>query len=258
MTDIAKAYRNYQNILKGSPGDFNLFPEIIPLQTYPGRKAAAGQWQKIISEIPKCKTFIEVMCGSAFISSIIAKTGCRIVINDIDRAVIDKHNYDAGKKIIKMNNDYAVCVNACKSQPDPVFYFDPPYMKETRSYQGDIYNYEWNDKAHERFLNFVQRIKSPVLISHYPCDLYDFTLKKWRKITYKAMTRAGIRDENLYMNFPQPVLLQCYKHIGENFIDRQRIKRKVENLIAKLKREPDQERAAILSAVIEKFNYVGE
>jgi DNA adenine methylase len=234
----------------------SLFPEIVPIPTYPGRKGASGQWQKIVSSIPKCKTFVECMCGSAYIASIVAKTGCKVVINDIDRSVIDKHNYAAGKNIIKMNQDYAICVAANKNQPDPVFFFDPPYMKETRSYQGDIYNYEWDTAAHQRFLYFVQRLKFPVMISHYPCDIYDFTLKKWRRIIYKAMTRAGVRDECLYMNFEQPILLQCYKHVGKNFTDRQRIKRKVDSLIGKLRRENDQERAAILSAVIEKFDYV--
>lgn len=70
------------------------------------------------------------------------------------------------------------------------------------------------------------------------------------------MTRTGVRKESLYMNFPQPVLLQCYNHVGDNFTDRQRIKRKVTRLAKRLEKEPEKERAAILSSIIEQFSYV--
>lgn len=227
---------------------------IIPLESYPGRKGGSGSWQKIISEIPKCTRFVEAMAGSAIISSLV--TGCQIIINDLDKDVIDGIRVK-GNNVKKMNLHYQSIIDLY-DYTGSVFYFDPPYLKETRSFQGNIYKHEWNQKDHANFLKAVQTIQQPAMISHYPHQLYDYSLAGWRKISYNSMTRAGLRVENLYMNFPPPVLLQCFKNIGENFTDRQRIKRKVDRLMKRLINEPQQERAAILSAIIEKFTYINK
>jgi len=227
-----------------------------PLPEYPGRKAAAGAWQKILSNIPRCELFIEAMAGSAYISSLV-KESCQTIVNDIDKKVIDKIQ-TATENIEFFNLDYqAIIQRFDNGSPGRVFYFDPPYLKETRSYQKPIYRFPWEDDTeHNRFLKAATAMKSPAMISHYPCPLYDKALKKWRKITYNSMTRAGIREESLYMNFPQPVLLQFPGHVGDNFTDRQRIKRKVDRLVKRLTNEPEHERAAILSTIIEKFSYI--
>jgi len=229
------------------------YKKIVPLDNYPGRKAATGAWQKIISEIPKCDLFIDAMCGSGYIASIV--TGCRRIVNDKNKSIIDKIGFTAAG-IEFRNVDYQCIIDEYGYYRGAVIYFDPPYLMETRKGKRKLYKYEWSLADHNRFLEAVQAIKIPVLISHYPCKLYDQALKKWRKITYKTMTRAGQREESLYMNFPPPVLLQCYKHIGEGFTDRQRIKRKVDRLINRLNNEDPKERAAILSSVIDNFNYV--
>ncbi len=231
------------------------------VKNYPGSKGANGSWQQIISQIPKCDTFIEAMCGSAIISEKIKnKPGC-IVINDIDSRIIKKH-IDAGMKeaYVIESLDYVDLIAAYDYSYNPaktVFYFDPPYLMQTRSHKKNIYRYDWTDKDHCLFLSRVLIVKSNCMISHYPCPLYDETLKDWRKINYQSMTRAGVRTEALYMNYPLPVLLQDYKNVGENFTDRQRIKRKVTRLIDRLNREKDIERSAILTSIIEHFSYVG-
>lgn len=196
------------------------------------------------------------MAGSAYISTLVLKSGCKIIINDIDPYVIEKINYAADELVTKMNTDFSQVFNATRNEPDTVFYCDPPYQFETRSYQDKIYKYEWQNGDHSRFLNFIKKVKHPVIISHYPCKLYNEALKAWRKVTYNAMTRAGIRKECLWMNYQQPLLLQCPQFVGNNFTDRQRIKRKVNTYVSKLKNETDKERAAILSSIIDQFGYV--
>jgi len=227
---------------------------VIPANSYPGRKGAAGTWQKIVSNVPKCDLFIDAMCGSGIIGSLIKN--CQVIFNDIDRNVIDN---------IRTSSDFALFLNEPYQEiikrfdngnKGRVFYFDPPYILNTRSWQQPIYKFDWGKVEHEQFVKVILKMKCNVMLSHYPCDFYDKALKKWRKITYNAITRAGVRKESLYMNFPQPVLLQCADHIGENFTDRQRIKRKVERQINRLKNETDQERAAILTKIIEHFSYV--
>lgn len=229
---------------------------VEPIKNYPGKKGAAGTWQQILSQIPKCELFIDAMGGSGFVGSSVKPFGCQVIVNDLNRSVIDKISY-AAEHVTFMTQDYKQLISWYDNgSPGRVFYFDPPYLLETRSYKKPIYKHEWSDGDHKRFLKAVAAMKCPVMISHYPCQMYDQALKKWRKITYNAMTRAGVRQENLYMNYPQPVLLQCYQVVGENFTDRQRIKRKVDRLIKRLENEAPQERAAILSSIIDKFSYV--
>lgn len=223
-------------------------------RSYPGSKAANGAWQKIISEIPRCEIFVEAMAGSAVISEKL-KGLCSIVINDLDGSVTEKIQPAPGLTI--ENQDYQCIIDRYDCEvPRTVFYFDPPYLMETRSHKKRLYKFDWADVDHYRFLRAVRRVKSPCLISHYPCELYDFVLRNWRKILYQSMTRGGVRTECLYMNFPQPALLANYKFIGENFTDRQRVQRKIARLIARLNKETGQERAAILSSIIDYYSYV--
>ena len=57
------------------------------------------------------------------------------------------------------------------------------------------------------------------------------------------------------MNYSKPLILQDYKYLGKDFIDRQRIKRKVKRFIAKLDNMQADERTAILKSVIDKYSY---
>jgi len=189
------------------------------------------------------------MCGSGVIASMVVGSGCRVIVNDISLAVIDKIGFAAGDKF---NLDYRSLVDDF-NYDGSVFYFDPPYLFSSRSGKKRLYQYEWNDQDHADFIAFVKAIKQPVLISHFSCDTYDSALKDWRVIRYNTMTRAGVRSEALYMNFPQPTILQCYKSAGGNFTDRQRIKRKVDRLIKRLDRESPVDRACILSAVFGSY-----
>jgi DNA adenine methylase len=151
-----------------------------------------------------------------------------------------KENLDYRSLIGKYDND------ALKT----VFYFDPPYLIETRRSQRRLYTFDWQEQEHYEFLERCR------MISHYPCKLYDDGLKSWRRMYYQSMTRGGVRTECVYMNFSPPALLLDHQYIGDNFTDRQRIKRKVARLISRLNRETPQERAAILSAVVDSFSYL--
>lgn len=227
---------------------------LVPLKNYTGSKAGAGVWQKIISEIPRCEVFVEAMCGSAFISSLV--TGCERVINDIDPSVIDKINYPAADVTFR-NEDYRAIINRYDNgHKGRVFYFDPPYMLETRRQQIVMYNYDWKFEDHQVFVARLNDMNCPAMVTQYPNDLYDSRLHSWRKLPFTSMTRGGPRTECLYMNFPPAVLLQCPGYVGENFTDRQRINRKVKRFADKLRNLPPKERAAIITALVNEFEYL--
>lgn len=223
---------------------------MVPIPNYPGAKGSAGTAQQIISQIPRCIRFIDALCGSATVGAKVY--GCEVILNDLNKDTIDKLVYTSDENITVYNLDYREMISKY-DLPGSVFYFDAPYLFETRKSKKPIYKYEWQDSDHSDFLQLVNRIKSPCIVSHYPCKMYDNALKNWRQVVFNSMTYGGLRKESIWMNFSPPVLLQCPDSVGNNFTDRQRIKRKTARLMYKLDKETPANRAAILSSIVNQF-----
>ncbi len=104
-------------------------------------------------------------------------------------------------------------------------YCDPPYMHETRG-RTDLYRFEMDDRQHRELLQIIRRLPCRVMISGYWTETYAAALKDWNTTTFQAMTRAGRpATEWLWFNFPEPVALHDYRYLGEDFRERERIKR---------------------------------
>lgn len=206
---------------------------------YPGAKGKSGHLQHILANIPKCDLFIEVFAGSAVLSNYIAREcGASVATNDYDGSL--KTMYHLHYKDLVAKYDYA-------GHGSRFFYFDPPYMMETRSWKGKLYKHDWNDQDHREFLSVVLAVKNNCMISHYPCPLYDQTLSEWRQYRYKAMTRAGLREECLYMNYPPPSILLTPWTVGRNRTHRQQVKRKLLALQLKIAALDPAEKAAMFT-----------
>jgi site-specific DNA-adenine methylase len=227
-----------------------------PYTTYNGGKAGNGTYQAIINHIPKCEVFIDAMVGNGgifFNLNLPALT----VINDIDISLIDRYNDTSATKaaVIVECADYAGIIAKYDEWRRKVFiYFDPPYLFETRKSGKRLYKHEWSETEHIRFLKLAVKVKSDVMISHYPCKLYNEYLNGWNHFDFESMTRNGMATERIYMNYPKPHILQDYRYLGSDFRDRQRIKRKISRYIKKLEGLPESERTGILSAVIAKYD----
>jgi len=225
-----------------------------PFKTYNGGKAGNGTYQQIINQIPFHHIYIEPMVGNGGIFHNL-RLPMLTLINDIDRSVIDKYDVSAyGGKVIKSNTTYKNILDMCHSYDNIKFvYLDPPYLFSTRKSKKPLYNYEWTEADHIEFLTLASNIECNCMISHYPCELYDTMLAGWRTHDFQSMTRNGLRTERIYMNYPEPEILQDYRYTGTDYRERQRIKRKVARHISKLEALPNDERNAILSAVMDKY-----
>lgn len=90
--------------------------------------------------------------------------------------------------------------------PQTLFYVDPPYPWGTRSLNGKkvshFYNHEMDDAAHIELAEQLQTSSGMVILSGYPCDLYDNELyKDWHRIERKAFADgARERTEVLWLN----------------------------------------------------------
>lgn len=228
-----------------------------PRPTYNGSKAGNGTYQNIINFIPKCDVFIDAMVGNGGIVCNFNYPGYTI-INDVDAGIIDGFDSD-GHGVTKENLHVLDLID--KYDPrftNAFFYFDPPYLKNTRKSQKNLYAYEWDLEDHQKFLSRILTVKNNCMISHYPCDLYNEKLSNWYKHQFMSNTRHGLAMENIYMNYPPPTILQDYSYVGKDFIDRQRIKRKIARWLNKMETMEEVERNALLRSIIDKFHFTAE
>lgn len=83
-------------------------------------------------------------------------------------------------------------------------YVDPPYMHETRSsFKGgkSAYRHEMDGGGHARLLDALRALSGMVVLSGYATQIYDATLKDWRRIEIAALADgARPRTEVLWIN----------------------------------------------------------
>jgi len=223
--------------------------------TYFGGKAATGSYQQIINCIRPHDVYVEPFAGGGAV--ILHKRRASVnIINDIDPSVIDQwlkcdiswakfYNLDAIQFLanfkFQKGKQYAI-------------YLDPPYPLASRKSSKSRYRFEMTDDQHRELLLVVRGFPSnvDVLISTYPNELYAQALRGFRFIEYNSPTRGGVATERLYMNYTNDEgLLHDYSYLGDNYTERQQIKRKIAREIEKLKRLPPSERNAIISAIQE-------
>lgn len=89
---------------------------------------------------------------------------------------------------------------------ETLFYVDPPYPFSTRHrrnpYSGKGYRYELTDDDHRALADVLRGVQGMVVLSGYPCDLYDRELyPDWYRVERRALTDgARERTEVLWLN----------------------------------------------------------
>lgn len=226
----------------------------VPAVTYPGGKSGAGVYQRIINQIPPHRVYIEAFAGGAAILRKKKPAAISIAV-DADGGVIDQlatSDPPIGSCTF-VHGDAISLLEEYAWRGDEFVYCDPPYLHDTRK-GGRIYNHEMSDDDHRRLLSVIQTIPAAVMISGYPSKMYYGELSSWVTIGYQAMTRGGtMADEVLWMNYPPPALLHDDQFLGDNFRERERIKRKRTRWVNRFATLPQHEQGAIyreLSEVI--------
>jgi len=246
---------------------------------YPGGKNGAGTYQKIINQLPAHQVYIEPFLGSGAIMRL--KRPALINIGaDLDRGVLEwaaglispgtPAIYDdpaaliAAADSIKSSDDgpayfffcgpAAVLLACWPFRGNECCYCDPPYLAEVRrGGQRPLYGFEMmGEQDHRVLLGLLRSLPCPVALSGYESDLYNDELSEWRLYQFQAVTRGGsVATESLWMNYPAPAMLHDYQYLGENYRERERIKRRKDRWVKRLHRLDDHERQAILWAIQE-------
>jgi site-specific DNA-adenine methylase len=177
--------------------------------------------------------------------------------SDSTRATIVK-NDDASGHIVTFDDDtrYELyCADALQLLPhlglghDALVYADPPYLLSTRTEKRPLYRYEMGEEwEHEMMIGAFDKLPCKIMISGYWSGLYAGLMKDgWRNFDYTAYDRQNRpRQEYVWCNFPEPSRLHDYTFIGDNFRERERIKRKAARWVGRFENLPALERRAIL------------
>jgi DNA adenine methylase len=222
--------------------------------SYPGGKSGAGVYQQIINQIPPHRVYICPFLGHDAI--LLHKKPASVSIGiDSDTAVVDwwrkSPNVPPGGIVSK--GDAISFLSSYAWQGGEFVYCDPPYLFDTRSSHGRIYPHEFGDIGqHTQLLTLLLSLPCPVAISGYMSSLYSDMLATWRSIHYQTRTRGGATvTEYLWMNYPEPLELHDYRYLGDNFRQRERLKRIRTRWLARLGRMDALERYSLLEAIAE-------
>lgn len=237
------------------------------LDNYPGAKTNSGILQFLINRIPHHERYFELFAGSASLY-FAKKLALQNVIMDRDeevyRALGTKLSEGYPYKYIHETPASSTTELSCRDAqqwlwdntdelrwPDFI-YLDPPYPFLSRRSGKSYYRHEMTNDDHVQLLTTIRTVKAKIMISTRQNDLYDEYLYDWRKDVFKTVDRAGRAEEIIYMNYPVPDLLHQYDYVGQNFSDRQRIRRKVSRFSNKIQDLPPYERHLLIQEMIKE------
>jgi DNA adenine methylase len=224
---------------------------------YPGGKNGSGVYQTIINLMPPHEVYIEPFLGSGAILRM-KHPALRTIGIDRDPDALKQFesltagNDDAAGATV-INGDAFTFLSTYRFTGHELVYCDPPYLHDTRG-RHDLYRYELSQADHMRLLEIIQTLPCMVMISGYWSNLYADALKDWNSTRFQAMTRGRkMATEWLWYNYPEPIALHDYRFLGENFRERERIKRKKQRWTDRLQTMPILERRALLAAMREAW-----
>lgn len=227
---------------------------------YPGGKN--NSYQKIINLIPPHRVYIEAYAGSGAIMRYKkpARINIALDLNEPVLAATKKRILaEASLEMARMPGKYKFLVEDAISflssysfDGDEFVYLDPPYLMETRKTKRPLYEFEYSDKQHEQLLQLIKTLDCNIMLSGYWSEMYTDYLSDWYTSSFESMTRGGtMATEWLWMNYPEPARLHDYQYLGDNFRERERIKRKGKRWVEGLLRLDVLEQRAILRAIEE-------
>jgi DNA adenine methylase len=105
--------------------------------------------------------------------------------------------------VVIENRNASDCI-AQHDTKDTLIYVDPPYVLATRYMEEktNCYRHEMTDDDHKNLSELLHQVSGMVVLSGYPCDLYDKELfADWVRIERKAFADgAKERTEVIWMN----------------------------------------------------------
>lgn len=219
---------------------------------YPGGKNGSGVYQRLINLIPPHSLYVEAFLGSGPIMRLKRPAPGSIGI-DADGIPLSSFPRDQVPNLMLIKTDAVDWLTRNPLPDDAFVYLDPPYLKSVRSSKRDYYDCEFGEpEEHAALLDVVRQLKCRVMISGYYSDQYAEALAGWRTVTFKSQTRSGKpATEWVWLNFPEPFELHDYRFLGDDFRERQDLKRQQQRWLTRLQKMNPKQRYAMLETIEE-------
>jgi DNA adenine methylase len=208
---------------------------------YPGGKGKV--YQQIINVLPPHATYIETHLGGGAVLRHKKPAQTNIGI-DLDPSVIGAWRQQFPLLADFIEADAIDFLTSRQFAGDEVIYCDPPYLPSTRR-RSRIYRCEYSELDHIRLLETLRRINCRVVVSGYPSDLYDESLRGWNTRSFPANSHHGVRSEQIWFNFDPPAQLHDASYLGRDFRERETIKRRVRRVQKRIAGLSSQEQYSI-------------
>lgn len=221
--------------------------------SYPGSKAQAGVFQRIIGQMPPHSTYVEPFFGSGQVFWRKRRARSSILIDRVKTSALSAAENEPGATALKGNALELLPELTSGLPDDSVIYCDPPYLLSTR--QGRLYygENELSDHDHCLLLQHLRGLSCKVMVSGYPSALYSTILEDWRCLEYRTRTRGRTLTECLWCNFPEPELLHDWRYAGKSFRQRLAFNRLAKRYLARLARMAGRKRGFVLDAIEQQY-----
>jgi 3'-phosphoadenosine 5'-phosphosulfate sulfotransferase (PAPS reductase)/FAD synthetase/16S rRNA G966 N2-methylase RsmD len=218
---------------------------------YPGKKANTGIVQFLINNTPFHTRYFELFAGTGhlYFSKLPAAESLLCDMNADQVAYLISNNRSNNTLILQTNALHLI--DTTDFTRSDFLYLDPPYPFLSRRAGRKYYRHEMTDDDHVQLLTAVRTMDANIMISTRQNELYELHLSDWRKKSFSTMDRAGKVEEIIYMNYQDPELLHQYDYLGNGYIDRQRVKRKIQRFTNKLAELPTYEKHLFIQQMIE-------
>jgi len=226
-----------------------------------GTKGGSGVWQRIISAMPEHDVYIEAFWGRGTIARL-KRPATHTIGLDLDPDAIS-----SGRGLGLMFRADAITwlADYFFGQPGAAatfggfpfrqhfVYLDPPYLG-----CSGYYKHELTEEQHRGLCRLFLRLPCPAALSGYRTDVYADELGDTRSTDIPTVNRAGRRvTETVWFNYPEPRRYHDTRFVGLGRRERERIRRRVRNWSAGLKRMPAAERQAVIEACAAASRVIG-
>lgn len=217
--------------------------------TYPGGKGRA--YQRIISLMPPHATYIETHLGGGSILRR-KRAARRSIAIDMDERVISRWQASGIQDVDFVHGCAVGFLRGYEFTGDELVYCDPPYWPDARR-RTRCYRYDYTCDDHHTLLDTIRSLPCRVMLSGYANPVYDEALAGWLRHAVLNQTQTGPVEEWVWTNYTPDHRLHDYSYVGEDFRDRERIRRSRQTQVQRLNRAPPIERAAMLSDIVDTF-----
>ena len=199
----------------------------------------------LLNLMPPHQTYIESHLGGGAVMRY-KRAAKRQIGIDIDPFVITRWRSMSKLPCEVVCADAVQYLDGIAVDSKTLIYADPPYVPATRR-RSRVYRYDYTDADHERLIECLRSKPCMVMLSGYDNELYQRALSRWNRIAFRAKTHADVREESVWLNFDIPSQLHDSSHYGNDFREREVVKRRRSRLQSRIERLSPIEQHSLLT-----------